>query len=189
MQAHPSVPGISDFSLMAAVKTGSQEAFATLCRRYQQPLMNYFRRMGADIHSAEDLVQETFLRLYHYRSRYLPSARFPVFLYRLARNAGIDAWRREQRVPSPAPWPVEGVPGKCRQGQVEWRMDIQDALGRLAEHHRQVVVMNLYLGLSYQEIAEALEIPLGTVKSRMHTALGRLQEALAKITGAVGERA
>ncbi len=168
---------LSDFELMAQVREGSQEAFATLIHRHQNALLNFFRHLGA--HSdAEDLVQDTFLRLFRYRARYVPSAKFTTFLYTLARHAWADRWRKAQR--------QERLEERLQQewsgvddggiAPVRARLDAQEALVRLPEKLRLVLVMSWYEGLLYEDIARILRIPEGTVKSRMFLALQQLRE-------------
>jgi RNA polymerase sigma-70 factor (ECF subfamily) len=77
---------LSDRDLMGMVKLGQREAFEILVCRYQRALLNFFSRMGANIGDAEDMVQETFLRVFKYRFKYRPLAKFTTFLYTLARH-------------------------------------------------------------------------------------------------------
>lgn len=168
-----------DVRLMERVKAGDRDAFTALIRRHQGPLVNFFRRMGADTHEAEDMTQATFLRLYGYRLKYAPTAKFTTFLYTLARNAWTDNVRKLKRWRNAdftdGRWEVAG-PEEVRR--IENRLVVQEALSRLSERLRIVVVMSVYQGLRYEEISEALEIPVGTVKSRMFIALRRLKEVL-----------
>ncbi|OGV41602.1 MAG: hypothetical protein A2X46_03720 [Lentisphaerae bacterium GWF2_57_35] len=168
---------LSDFELMDQIKEGVQESFAILIRRHQDSLLNFFRRLGAN-NDAEDLVQETFLKLFRYRFEYRPSAKFTTFLYTLARHAWADRWRKTERrerlyglLESEACETDDGCMSPTRA-----RLDAQEALKRLPDKLRMVLVMSLYQGLNYEEIAQALDIPLGTVKSRVFTALNRLKE-------------
>ena len=81
---------------MLLAGAGDRDAFELLVRRHHQPLLNFFLRMGVD-RDAEDLVQQTFIRLYNYRQRYRPSAKFTTFLYLLARQVWVDELRRRGR--------------------------------------------------------------------------------------------
>ncbi len=167
-----------DADLMLRVGKGSREAFAELVRRHQNHLLNFFARMGA-YQGAEDLVQETFLRLYRMRERYRPTARFTTFLYVLARHAWADqarrSWRKERL--------ETGLEDEARivdraAADAPHRLDVQAALDRLSPKLREVIVMNIYQGLRYQEIADVLGVPLGTVKSRINLAIQQLREML-----------
>ena len=169
-----------DVGFMLEAAAGSDVAFAELIHRHQGALLNFFRRMGA-YHDGEDLVQETFVRLHRFRARYRPSAKFRTFLYVLARHVWADRCRRTTRrervthwirtaveVDEAAPEPV--VPAAA--------MDAQTALDRLSPKLREVLVLNVYQGLRYQEIADALGVPLGTVKSRINLALATIRRLL-----------
>ncbi len=165
---------------MQRTAEGDEEAFCDIIHRHQNALLNFFCRMGASRSSAEDLAQETFLRLYKWRKRYKPSAKFTTFLYTLARHAWADHLRKVMRSPktvgeSAAEDAVHPESGSMTADQ---HMDIQAALGKLSEKLRSVVVLNVYRGLAYKEIGKILEIPEGTVKSRMFLALRELRTHL-----------
>lgn len=167
----------SDIELMKRARAGDQEAFAALIRRHQAPLLNFFRRLGA-YREAEDLAQEVFVRLYRWRERYVERAKFTTFLYTLARHAWADHGRRaarRERIAERAKTELPDVDDGAWP-RVAARLDAQQALARLPEKLRVVLVMSLYQGLRYEEIAEALGIPQGTVKSRVFLALRRLRE-------------
>ena len=169
-----------DVSLMLEVGAGSHEALAELIRRHQQPLLNYFARMGAYL-DGEDLVQETFLRVYRYREQYRPAARFKTFLYVLARHVWADRCRKLQRKERLFFWLraeaeiTEQAPPEAASSAA---MDMQVLLKRLSPKLREVLVLNIYQGLRYQEIAEVLNVPLGTVKSRLNLALAAMRKLL-----------
>ena len=168
-----------DVALMLEVAGGSEIAFTALVRRHQNPLLNFFIRIGASS-DCEDLVQETFVRLFHYRRRYKPAARFTTFLYHLARNVWADRGRkvvRLERLAAEFQNEVE-IAGQRTPERPGEGADIEAALDRLSPKLREVIVLNIYQGLRYQEIADVLEIPLGTVKSRISLALAALKEIL-----------
>lgn len=173
---HPQEPGDTD--LMRQIRDGNRDAFETLIRRHQRGLMNFFRRMGAHT-DAEDLVQITFLKVFQYRFNYREKAKFTTFLYTLARHAWIDGLRkskrREELMAEWGQW--EDVADTASAARPGLHMDTQEALNRLPEKWRSVVVMGICQGLPYAEIASILNIPVGTVKSRMFMALQRLKES------------
>lgn len=141
--------------------------------------MNFFRRCGVYT-DAEDLVQQTFVRLYRYRDRYTVRAKLTTFLYLLAKQVWIDELRRRRRrdrlskelaaQPEPAAVPLSGAGGG--------HLDIEAALAELPAGLREVVVLGVYQGLPYEEVASILKIPVGTVKSRMFNALRMLRRML-----------
>ena len=165
---------------MARVARREREAFALLVRRHQRRLMNFFARMG-DHNSADDLAQEAFVRLFRYRKRCRPTAKFTTFLYVLARRVWIDHLRAKARRKQA----YEDVAREVKLRQPAGTDALEDAkeraaiaLAGLSEEMRTVVVMSVYQGFKYREIAEVLGIPLGTVKTRMYHALRKLKEAL-----------
>ncbi len=168
-----------DVALMLEVGAGSEAAFTTLVNRHQNSLLNFFARMGASS-DCEDLAQETFVRLYRYRGRYEPAPRFTTFLYHLARNVWADRGRkiiRIERLAAEFQNEVE-IAGQLGPKRASESVDIEGALARLSPKLREVIVLNIYQGLRYQEVADVLEIPLGTVKSRINLALTALKEIL-----------
>jgi RNA polymerase sigma-70 factor (ECF subfamily) len=168
-----------DAELMTQAANGSNEAFAKILRNHQHALVNFFARMGAT-HDGEDLAQETFVRIYRYRKQYRPSARFSTFLYHLARHVWADRGRkilRMERLNAEYEQDLRvqenSAPEPAGRG-----VDVQAALDQLSPKLREVIVLNFYQGLRYQEVADVLEIPLGTVKSRINLAIAALKEIL-----------
>ncbi len=181
--AHPGEANqrLSDARLMELSARGDSSAFAGIILRYQGALLNFFRRMGADTGDAEDLAQETLIRLYEYRDRYRPISSFPAFLFTIARHARADMLRKAFR--SRASGMEE--PDECQEDPAvvsssDDCMDVEYALSRLSEKLKETVVMVIYGGLTYPEAAEALQIPVGTVKSRMFFAFEKLRDLLLK---------
>jgi RNA polymerase sigma-70 factor (ECF subfamily) len=169
----------SDARLMELVREGRRDAFVEIVHRYQRILVNFFVRMNASYSTAEDLGQTTFARLYEYRDRYRPSAPLGAFLHTLALHAWVDWTREERRQPEPAD--VETLSRKPKDGgggRLDDRMDLQAALGSLSEKLRSVVVLTYFQGLSRQDVALVLGVPVGTVKSRLFLAMEELREHL-----------
>jgi RNA polymerase sigma-70 factor, ECF subfamily len=174
---------------------GDDEAFRTLVRRHERPLLGFFWRRCLDRAVAEDCVQEVFLRLVRHRGSWRPDAKFTTYLYRVAENHWIDRWRTKKACPSPAS--LDGLvdddgvdassafastgpaPGD-RAGQLELGEKIRRSVLRLTEEQRAVFSLAETRGFKYEDIARVLDIPLGTVKSRMHAAVTRLRELLAE---------
>lgn len=176
----PAETPVPDEALMQGTADGDPSAFTALVRRHQDPLLNFFRRVGAYT-DAEDLVQETLVRVFNYRARYRPTAKFTTFLYTVARHAWLDSLRKAKRRESLAENLKKEEGSETDDGgmhRLALKMDAQEALSRLPEKMRSVVVLSLYQGLRYDEIAAVLKIPPGTVKSRMFHALNQLKEIL-----------
>jgi RNA polymerase sigma-70 factor (ECF subfamily) len=170
-----------DEALMRRVQSGEREAFRELMRRWQAPLFRFFAVVGLDRHDCEDCVQETFLRLFAYRERYRPrGSGLRAFLFRIARNVSIDSFRRARNRRGWVSVDALAADPASEDRCSLWndRFDLETALRDLPARLRVVVALNLFEGLSYRETAEALDLPTGTVKSRMHHALLRLRAVL-----------
>lgn len=170
-----------DSGLLRALAEGSEKAFSAVVSSTAPELLRFFRLLGRDAHQSEDCVQETFLRLHGYRAKISSGSpiAFRVLLYRVARNVWVDALRAERRRvalrplgSATEPWTLD----PHGPGAVDLSLDLVTSLESLPERQKAVVVLNVFQGLSYPEIATALGIPLGTVKSRMIAALERLRE-------------
>ena len=173
-------PMMTDEELMVRTAGRDRDAFESLVRRHQSGLLNFFRRMG-DYNDAEDLAQETFVRLFKYRKRYRPKAKFTTFLYMLARRTWIDHLRKRERKRTVQ----ESFAEEARHAaEMEdspsdaMKTRVDEALRTLSDEMRQVVVMSVYQGFKYREIADVLDVPLGTVKTRMYHALRKLKDAI-----------
>jgi RNA polymerase sigma-70 factor, ECF subfamily len=155
----------------------SAEELMAEAKKFEKILLNFFWRQGVSYCEGEDLVQETYLRLWKYSSTYQPTAKLSTFLFLMARQVRIDALRRqtrrEQREES---WgqeqPAAAMPSEMTRDDVRW------AVAQLSEALRETVELAVFQDLPYAEVAEILEIPVGTVKSRMSNALKKLKEAL-----------
>ena len=145
-------------------------------RKFEKSLLNFFWRQGVSPSESEDLVQETYLRLWRHRGDYRPTAKLSTFLFLMARQVRIDALRRQtRRERREDKWTSE-QPVVTDAGGLGVREDVRWALARLSEPLREVVELGVLQDLPYAEVAEILEIPVGTVKSRMHNALKELRK-------------
>jgi len=166
---------LDDIQLMAQVKKGDKDAFRKIIQHHEVSLLNFFRRLGANIDSAEECVQETFIKLFNYRKKYKPTHKFTTFLYTLARHSWADSWRREKhQVLRMADCELRSV----NPNAVDSRLAVQEAINNLSDKLRITMVLSVYQGLNYEEIAGVLKIPVGTVKSRMSLAFEQLREIL-----------
>lgn len=154
----------------------SDEALMAEARKFEKNLLNFFARQGVTSFEAEDLVQETYLRLWNYRHNYEPTAKLSTFLFILARQVRIDALRRQtRRANREENWGRE-QPDVARPAALGVREDVRWALAQLSEPLRDVIELGVLQDLPYAEVAAILDIPVGTVKSRMSNALKKLKE-------------
>ena len=154
----------------------SDEALMAEARKFEKNLLNFFWRQGVSYFDGEDLVQETYLRLWKYRREYKPTAKLSTFLFLMARQVRIDALRRQTRRENrEEDW---GKEQPTSEGPKAFgvREDVRWALAKLSEPLRDVIELGVFQDLSYAEVAEILGIPVGTVKSRMHNALKELKD-------------
>lgn len=183
----------SDRELMVAFKEGDPEAFDALLRRHERAVVNYFYKMCYDRSAAEDLKQETFFRILRSAHRYRPEATFKTYLYTVARNLWIDRHRSRKAAPKAVSADLrlneEGAtigdllesrePGTLREvANREAAGLVRCALETLPEGQRMVFVLAFDQGLKYREISQIMDVPEGTIKSRMHAAVTRLRGVL-----------
>ena len=180
--------GLSDEQLMRRVRTqGDHAAFARLVDRWQLPIRRLCVRMTCDEHRGEDLAQDAFARVFASRHQYDDARRFSTWLWRIALNLCYAEARSNSRRRQP-PVPLEGEDVKTgergpheRAVQSERALLVRNALERLPESHRAVVVLREYEGLKFREIADVLDVPEGTVKWRMSEALDELSRQLTPV--------
>ena len=177
---------MDDCEAMAAAARGDDAAFGALVEKYSSPLLNFFLRKGVSYHDGQDLVSRTFLRLWKYRSRYEPAAKFTTFLYLLAGQISVDFFResaRRGRLEDGVAAETALVEERELRGELRpapcTALDVRKAVAGLPEGLRDVVELGVFQDLPYKEIARILGIPEGTVKSRMHNALRKLKELMA----------
>ena len=198
MRPRDSVLDLSDEELLGRFRQGRREAFGLLVRRYERELYGYLCRYLGDATLADDVFQNTFLQVYVKSDQFEDGRPVRPWLYTIATNQAIDALRRagrqpavslDQQVADTGDGEVRSLlellesrgPGPAEVSQDGERRElVRTAVDRLPELFRQVVVLAYYQGLKYREIADILAIPVGTVKSRLHAALVKLQEAWAE---------
>ena len=191
----------SDLDLMLRVSHDDAESFEVLLQRYRAPLVGYFSRLVRDPTLAEDLAQEVFLRVYQARQRYLPSAKFTTWLYRIATNLALNAIR--DRKGEPALLGLSGPPGTAGWGQnapdaepdenripdarptIEGQLMeldrerlIRQAVRRLPENQRAAVILHKYQDVEYRQIAKILRVSESAVKSLLFRAYETLRTRL-----------
>lgn len=179
---------------MVRVQRDDTSAFGLLMKRYESPLFNYLRRMIGNTADAEELFQEAFLKIYQHRERFDSRLPFKPWLYRIATNLCSDRLRHRARRPIQSlDAPVSdddhsatlssrlanGHAGPIeRAREQELKERLAEAVHALPEKQRSVFLMARYDGMSYDAIGHVLEIPVGTVKSRMNTAVTYLMDQL-----------
>ena len=185
---------MSDEDLMSQFQAGTVEAFDILVGRYKDPLTNYIYRFLGDMKECEDLLQETFLRVYRNRHSYRRIARFSTWLYTIAGNLARSEYRKRKRRRISSLQSVNKndeeykmevpdetfSPDKDTESSIQ-DFYIQDALTKIPEEFREVVVLRDVQQLSYEEIAEITGLPMGTVKSRINRGRTKLQILLKDI--------
>jgi RNA polymerase sigma-70 factor (ECF subfamily) len=187
----------SDEELLLGYRSrGDRQAFSVLVHRYERELFGYLRHYLGSAEQAEDVFQLTFLQVHLKCEQFEPGRRVRPWLYTIATNQAIDLQRRNRRhrmasldrrnrgdsedesgtlgqlLDSAVPDPAEETES------AEHRENVRRAVDDLPESARQVVLLVYFQGLKYREAAEVLSIPVGTVKSRLHTAIQKLSETL-----------
>ncbi len=192
----------TDEQLMLRFQGGEAGAFELLLRRHRGPAFSFLVRLTGDRPRAEDLLQETWLRVVAAAPRWEPRARFRTWLYTVARNLAADEARRRalrRADPLDAPGPggaspaealADGAPGPdlAADGAL-LRPRLEAALAALPEEQREVFLLREYAGVPFAEIAEITGVPAPTVKSRMRYALEGLRRTLEGLGVGPGARA
>jgi RNA polymerase sigma-70 factor, ECF subfamily len=181
------IQSLTDVELIAKAINGREDGFEELVRRYQRPITNYVFRMLNDYDASLDVTQEVFIKVYNSLSRYSSEYKFSTWLYRIAHNAAIDFIRRRSpneqsiesenkdgvyqlQIESPSPTPEQD------RERSEWRTEIEAVVKCLPAVYRELILLRHAQDLSYDEIAEITNLPLGTVKNRLFRAREMMRE-------------
>lgn len=193
-----SLQALSDAEVVRLANEGREAAFRELVRRYERPVFALVYRMVRNRETAEDLTQDTFVKVLNHIDRYSPDFKFSSWLFKIAHNLTIDALRRKQletvsldgsayadtedaaqetalEVASEQESPLEEVEAR------ELGSAIERAIGSLRPEYRSCVLLRHVEGRSYEEIAATLDLPLGTVKTYIHRGRQALRQALAAV--------
>src|SRR3954468_3304817 len=173
-------PSIPDGELIRRVAQRDANAFEALYRRYARSVFGLALRRLGDRMNAEDAVQDTFAAIWRSARTYKPERGVGApWLYAVARNAIVDRSRNRSEPPAEGPELPSDEPSPAERAEssyTSWR--VHRALETLAQHEREVIELAYYGGLSQSEVADFLNIPLGTVKTRTRAGLGRLADLL-----------
>ncbi len=180
-----------DVALMLRVREGNESAFEALHQRYQPRLLNFFFGMSRNAHTANDLCQETFLRVWRLRKRYRATGSFPGYLFAIARLIWLERQREERKeryfiTPQPSDPGIDVAASVDRHPDVlatrsEMEERIYGALDELPSEQRMVFVLRTVQGLSLDDIAAALDCPVNTVRSRKILAIKKMRHMLSKV--------
>jgi RNA polymerase sigma-70 factor (ECF subfamily) len=183
-------PPLSDERLVELSLDGDESAFGILVRRYQRRLTAFLSQLVGDMELARELSQEAFIRAWSALERFDPRYRFSTWLFRIAHNLGIDQLRRRRlqttplyRTDSDGDEVEVVVPDldKDPLGHLENRAlasELRGVIDGLRPEYRELVLLRHFAGLSYQEIADFTNMPLGTVKNKLFRAHSVLRKAL-----------
>jgi len=188
-----------DLQLVQRAQARDAEAFQTLVLRYQDRVFNTAFRLTGERGLAEDLTQEVFLKAFKALKKFKGKSSFSTWLYRITVNAATSEWRRAgaQKRGKEVPFPSVGgdplnprwePPSSCgdpraEAERAERNVLVQKAIEDLEGDFRVVVVLRDIEGFSYEEIAEIIDRPVGTVRSRLHRARGDLKDKLKSLVG------
>ena len=191
---------LSDKDLVQKVVRGDGSAFSLLVARWEKKVFNFAYRMTGDREDAFDVCQDSFIRAYEQINQLKDPSKFPQWLFRIARNYCISHFRSAKQTPSQ---PNAGgqddeqeletllsgassvrIDNAQRFEQSELRLILERALDYLPFEQRETVVLKVYEGLKFSEIAEIAECPVSTVKSRLYIGLGQLKKILTNQRGA-----
>jgi RNA polymerase sigma-70 factor (ECF subfamily) len=194
----PELAARTDQEIVALARSGEEAAYRELVRRYERPLFSLLYRMVRDRELAEDLAQETFVKALNAIDSYRPEFKFSSWIFKIANNAAIDHLRRRELDTlslegSPHAETPEAIEATALQigdrqesplDEVEARElggEIEAAIARLRPEYRSCILLRHVEGRAYEEIAEILGLPLGTVKTYIHRARNELRRELAHL--------
>ncbi len=189
------LPSLSDQEVVALARAGRETGYRELLRRYERPVFSLIYRMVRDRAAAEDLAQETFIKVLNALESYRPEYKFSSWIFKIANNAAIDHLRRRE-VDTLS---LDGAPGARTAEEIEATAvqaadrgpspladleskelgsAIEQAIAKLRPEYRACILLRHVEGRAYEEIAETLDLPLGTVKTYIHRARLELRESL-----------
>jgi RNA polymerase sigma-70 factor, ECF subfamily len=189
----PASPERTDEQLLSAYREGEKAAFGQLVQRYQRELFHFLVRFLGDRAAADDVFQETFLQVHQSADQFDPSRRFRPWLFTIAANKARDLIRSQARRPT-NPLSASINPGDAESGEFmdlmqstqafpdepiqreELQQLVQRTVMSMPEHLREILLLSYFHQFPYKQISDILEIPLGTVKSRLHAAVAHFAD-------------
>jgi RNA polymerase sigma-70 factor (ECF subfamily) len=178
LKVTPAAADEQDRALVTRCLEGKRDAFGGLVDRYQKPLFNVALRMLNNVQDAEDVTQAVFLNAYLRLRAYDPKYKFFSWIYRMTVNEALNTLKRRRRTEPLDHARDVRAPGAAPDSAAEAQDRVGKALMDLKPDDRALVVLKHFVSFSYQEIADVMEIPVRTVKSRLFTARERLRNAL-----------
>lgn len=176
---------MNEILLISRARTGDREAFGGLVEQYRDNVYRLAYRMCGNAYDADEAAQEAFVAAWRALPNFRGDAKFSTWLYRLTTNAAIDVMRREKRHQTVGDGEMIDVADDADSPQetverTEQQEAVQKALSTLSEEYREILLLRYMEELDYSEIAEVLQLPSGTVKSRINRAKAALKAALLK---------
>ncbi len=189
---------LSDQDVIERAREGRESAFRELIRRYERPVFSLIYRLVRDRERAEDLSQDTFIKVLNALDRYDPAYKFSSWIFKIAHNTALDHLRRK----APETLSIDGSPHASTQDQLEATVltpvstsetpdeftasreigsHIEKAIGRLRVEYRTAILLCHVEGRPYEEVAQIMDVPLGTVKTYIHRARNELRKQLAHL--------
>lgn len=169
---------VEDRDLIAKARQGEVEAYNLLVSRWEKRIFNYLLRLVSNREDALDLSQDVFLKAYQNLPKLDDPGRFAPWLFRIAHNEAFSWLRRKRPETELAEEPRPANLG-ARMMPIELSLAVESALKILSDDQREAVLLKVYQGFKFDEMAEILDCPVSTVKSRLYTALDLLKTALA----------
>ncbi len=189
---------LSDQDVIERAREGRESAFRELIRRYERPVFSLIYRLVRDRERSEDLSQDTFIKVLNALDRYDPAYKFSSWIFKIAHNTALDHLRRK----APETLSIDGSPHASTQDQLEATVltpvstsetpdeftasreigsHIEKAIGRLRVEYRTAILLCHVEGRPYEEVAQIMDVPLGTVKTYIHRARNELRKQLAHL--------
>lgn len=189
---------LTDQEVIERARDGREPAFRELIRRYQRPVFSLIYRLVRDRERAEDLAQDTFIKVLNALDRYDPSYKFSSWIFKIAHNTALDDLRRKH----PETLSIHGSPHASNRDEIEATVltpvsddetpeeftsskeiggHIEKAIGKLRVEYRTAILLCHVEGRPYEEVAQIMDVPLGTVKTYIHRARNELKKQLAHL--------